>query len=593
MIRRPGPLMPSAVWWRRRRARSRARRRAPPAPSVGGIPPAASALAFFPAPRPGSFDLPEPALWEGRPQRRRSRPPPAYHDVRPAERPALALLVDEALAQGVLRLLPEQVEPNLRLVVKAKDGRAKLMADARAANKTFSRPPRCRWPRPSDVVGALPSLGDGPFCFATLDIRRFYDSLRLPHSLRSTFVTYVTDPETGTRRDLAFNVLPFGWSWAPFLAQQVSTSLVASWLRESGFRGSVLASVYFDDVLLASRQDDSSTLRRAALSLQAFLQSHGLLVNLAKSSLVPGPVARYLGFTLCARGTATVSNGVGPRDVRRALNGRSSWRTRATVVGAIRWHRPRVAPLLRPLEMTLRSPGSLYVPRAAIGAAAEAALIARSQPVTPTPPVGVFAKGDSVSRVLVFVDASATSGRAGYVLCEADRVCAVRSLTIPRWVRSPVDAAPERLQQVCELFALVCAVGFAFSLRSATASSEPPLVVSDSTSAIFSLLRGRARDLRRSLILRRALHYRRFDLAYIVSSSNPADGPSRAADATVSARDVAVALSRLSPPPQLWPRSCVPPLGLLRPPQRVAFCLPSDHVDRPHASMRRPRLTRS
>ena len=104
--------------------------------------------------------------------------------------------------------------------------------------------------------------------------------------------------------------LPFGWSWAPVLAQKEMERLVAAAL--STFTG-VLHLVYYDDVLLASPNPD--LLRNATRACANFLQQHGLLISLHKCVLEPTPVIDWIGKRFQHR---VVSN---TADRRRQLAG--------------------------------------------------------------------------------------------------------------------------------------------------------------------------------------------------------------------------------------------------------------------------------
>ena len=589
-------MRPPALWWRRRVQRRRALRRPAPPSAVASLPLRKPQLTFVPAVAPGSFQLPPFEVTEYRPLRPLQRPLPRFHDVEIQRRHLLVRLADEAVQQGVLRELPTAVEATVRLVVKPKGSQAKLMADARVANRTVVplRPPRCVWPRPADVVKSLSALGSGPYVYVTVDIRRFFDSLRLPASLVDAFTTYITDP-SGARRYFAYSALPFGWSWAPLVAQQVSVSLVGQWLRSGGWYDRVVAAVYFDDVLIAARADAAPLLARASASLVSYLAAHGLVVNRDKSILDPMPSVSYLGFNLHADGSATVASAISAARVRATLNGVVSRRTRAQVVGAIRWHRPRVSPWLRRLEMTLVCPRPMRTPRAVVVAASRAASIARTARLSPTAPIGVVEPGDLSNRTLVFSDASAVAGLVGIVVVVGTELMSVASIPIPRWVLQPVDAAPERLQQVAELYGAIEATFVALSLRRQEDNGRP-VVVTDSTSALFTLLRGKARDLRRSVLLRRVVSCGGYELGYVRSEDNPADGPSRSSSARVANSAARAAVDCVTRPPGLWPATCIPITGLFRPPRRVRVAVPQGSADKPHERMKlsalKPQSTR-
>ena len=622
----------TAFHWRLRRrvkARLRAREieeaeRAVHA-SVGvDLPTRPPEVRFVPLDPPGALALGPVRFDMRRPVKASQPPPPLYHEVRPHLRPVQWQLVQEALAQNVLERLPDRSvrDPSVRLVVKAKGDRYRLMADARNVNLNFvtARAPRCVWPTPSSVVAAIPALGRGPYFYATVDIRRFYDSLILPSELRGVFTSYVESP-SGERVDVAFSRLPFGWAWAPYFAQLRMTGIVEDFLREyderrpeQRVRWSVLVAVYFDDVLFVSRT--ACVLADVSAGFVAHVERVGLQVSKEKSVLQPSPSARWLGFRFDDDGTAVVASAISPARVRAALNGPTTLRRRQATLGAIRWHRPRVGPWLRALETSLSTTRITTLPRSAVNSAAKAAAMARAARLRPKAPIGVYEAGNQY-EVVMFVDAAAAAGRAGFLLVESDRLTAVDSLRIPGWALGGGVVDDHRCQQLAELFALTVALRYvAETFPSEPDERELPqsrwlrrpewqaphprvLVVSDSTSAIFSVLRSRASDHRRALLLRPIVGVEGVDLGYVPSELNPADAPSRGVivPAVRSATGaipfgVRAGLDAIRKPPGLWPRCLLRPVGLFRPHRRLVLKIPADHVDRPHESMHNPRRVR-
>ena len=557
------------------RRRRRAARRPLPRASVPGLPErgldAPLRVSSTAAPAVAGLEwLP----WPGRPLKAVERAPlhpSAAWPMRSADVPRARALVDEALRRGVLvpSLLPGTT---VRPIVRPKNDGVRLMADCRYVNRAFHafRPPTLRWPSVPSIVSAIARLpGDGPLWYCTLDIDKCYDSIALPDSLRDVFRLSLPDRPHDV---VAYARLPFGWSWAPYLCQRLVVEIV----RQAKLPDAAVIAVYFDDILVAARSRAAAV--DATNAIASVLCRAGFRIS-PKSRRTPAPTAAFIGFTFDRSGFAQVSSMMTAAAVRAALNGPTRPRTRARVAGAIAWCGARVGPLLRPLIDAIASPVR-FVPRAAVNAAASAAALMRAEIVRPDRAAVSVSCVETLSPTsIVFVDAAAATGRAGIVRVDLPSLrVRVSSVELPPWLCQ--DLGVVAAQQLAELWALVSTV-------SECADPRRTLFVSDSTSALFSALRCRAADRRRADVLRRAVAWKGVHIAWIPSTRNPADAPSRSARARPPSRAIIrAALAAIADPPGLWPRSRLAIHGLIERHRHMVVKVPAGHVDRTYAEMK-------
>ena len=147
---------------------------------------------------------------------------------------------------------PPNVPPTMSLFLKPKDEHtARVICDLRPLNGLYPcNPPAFRLP---SIGGLVPTTRGWPDCYFTkLDISAYVHSLSLsPSDLRR-----LCPPNMPThpfvfhykQQSWVWIRLPFGWIWAPALAQQQMTKLVSTALLA---HPAVLGLVYYDDVLLA------------------------------------------------------------------------------------------------------------------------------------------------------------------------------------------------------------------------------------------------------------------------------------------------------------------------------------------------------
>jgi hypothetical protein len=129
-----------------------------------------------------------------------------------------------------------------------------------------------------------PSRGVLPQFAVKVDLASAYWQVPLHPNLRDRF--------GGTCDNVSFfswSVLPFGWSWSPFIFFLVMRCvLIVLWSR------GVWVAAYMDDiVVLGATQSECA--RNAQLTL-SLLERLGFVVNHSKSCLVPSSAVRFLGF---------------------------------------------------------------------------------------------------------------------------------------------------------------------------------------------------------------------------------------------------------------------------------------------------------
>ena len=220
---------------------------------------------------------------------------PTAHAARPTTiSDAMDACIRNLSTECVIALSPSALPPTMSLFLKPKDEHtARVICDLRPLNGLYPRnPPAFRLPS----IGGLVSTTRGwPDCYFTkLDISAYFHSLSLsPSDLRR-----LCPPNMPThpfvfhykQQSWVWIRLPFGWSWAPALAQQQMTDLVSTALLA---HPAVLGLVYYDDVLLACT--DPTTLSDATHYLVNFLGEHNLKVAQHKCCLTPQREIDWIG----------------------------------------------------------------------------------------------------------------------------------------------------------------------------------------------------------------------------------------------------------------------------------------------------------
>lgn len=512
---------------------------------------------FIPQDPPGLVFLPHPTFQPFRPPSAapdRGGRTPRTAVPRPGS--TLSSLLAEARDHGVVRPAPPATRATMSLLVAAKGSRAKLMADARPLNALpVPYPPPRRWLRRDDVESALRGRS---WYFCTLDVRRCFDSIVVPSALRPLLTVHVRAAPGAQPTALSFSRLPFGWAWAPVLAQELVERIVTAALPKP--RDAVVA-VYLDDILVAAAT--ATRAEAVAAAIATALSAAGFSVAEEKSQLSAAQQVEYIGFRWSSCGTSTPIAPCTPAEVRAALCGRPlTTRLAARVAGRVLWGAPYLAPFLLPLRVA--QPGS-PTPRAAINAAAAAASLAARALSSPTGEWRAFKAGDRLGPAVIFTDAAASVGMAAVVLVVRNRRPVVRSWRIPAWATRGVRDA--RDQQVGELYALSRAVRLLVARGHWDCT-----VVSDSASALWTALRMRPRSHTQAALLRPLAELRakhpglRMRFAFTPSEANPADPASRGIRSLSAAKGPLAAAYRegVRPPPGYLPGSCIAPRGLMR-----------------------------
>jgi hypothetical protein len=134
--------------------------------------------------------------------------------------------------------------------VLKKNGRGRLVVNAKPVNKYFKPPPKMQIPPIHDIISYIMSNEVA----ATADARAFFYQIPLAEQLRPYFGVRSSKGGRGAVFQSAFTVLPMGWSWAPALAQHVANIVVGS----SGM-------AWVDNFVIAGTREDFSAKRAAFL----------------------------------------------------------------------------------------------------------------------------------------------------------------------------------------------------------------------------------------------------------------------------------------------------------------------------------------
>ena len=209
--------------------------------------------------------------------------------------------MDECLtnlsAEGIISELPGMHDPTMSLFLKPKDeNTARVICDLRPLNAAYDRkPPRFHLP---SVAFLLQSTRFWTrTLFTKLDVTAYFHSLLLADADLPMLIPvgFTGDPFVFTYRGQSWSWrrLPFGWSWAPCLAQRQMELLISEAM--TGFPG-VLWMVYYDDLLLASENPD--LLSAATKACVDHLLSRNLLLSLHKCTVDPSSRIEWVGKEL-------------------------------------------------------------------------------------------------------------------------------------------------------------------------------------------------------------------------------------------------------------------------------------------------------
>lgn len=182
--------------------------------------------------------------------------------------------------------------------VSKKNGRLRLIVDARRANAHFSEPTHVNLST-GDGLGGIEIGDDDTLCIATADLKDAFYHLSLPAEIRDFFtLTAVRASDVGitslggrklskfARITPRLAVVPMGWSWALFLCQSVHEALaLKAGLREENRlrdrqpapRPDVFHTQYVDNMIVMGT--DEKKVESSFKSATKVLRDSGLQVH--------------------------------------------------------------------------------------------------------------------------------------------------------------------------------------------------------------------------------------------------------------------------------------------------------------------------
>jgi len=505
--------------------------------------------------------------------------------------------VAEMLAQGVITPSPLSTLPVPRPIgrlftIEKAPGKLAIVFDLKSFNKTQpARPPATRLPSLTDIQRAILSLSRSsqgrPLLMAKIDITRFYDSMVLPY--KTTKSSWPQNPSSFPLFTFYFegtiyryNRLPFGWDFAPYIAQNTSLTLVRRACAQIRPTSMTYIFTYMDDILILGSA--AFDVQLATSAVVASVESAGFIINRNKSVIKPTSKLSFLGHTFDLSIGGSPSSASESSTLLSILHLGSSLTPNPApvpppvllsplllspssvlaLVGLIVWSSRRSLPFLQPVFRYLccfqRSPRRPVAVRPSVSSAlrSAASFAARdhwsSSRWVPIPRP-ILRCGLPPSATF-FCDASASRGLAGAV--SLDGVSLRRVWRVPCWVFSRRFNRHDA-QQSAELFALTETLVVALSL------GVPALVVADSTSSVAAVLRfssgafspHRARLLRRLALACVAAPHHDISFAFVPSQQNPADCLTFDPPNWAMCRHRLGTLDRILPVPGLPPRPCL------------------------------------
>lgn len=247
----------------------------------------------------------------------------------------------------------------MSLFLKGKDQHTtRVLCDLRPLNRLYNcTPPSFSLPRVHTVEEVAHQWTQ--VWFTKMDISAYFHSLMLdkadvpllsPEGCNSPIFTFEYKGQC-----FEWLRLPFGWSWAPAIAQATMQAIVNESLR---LYPQVLRLVYYDDVLLAAPQPD--VLRQATQVCCLALEQNGLRISRHKCVFEPEQSVTWLGKVIkpfCVHNST--ERMIKLADVTRTMANCRSHRTMRHIVGWLQWfashHRGACRPLL-PLYAQLHDP---------------------------------------------------------------------------------------------------------------------------------------------------------------------------------------------------------------------------------------------
>ena len=247
--------------------------------------------------------------------------------------PAMDSCIDNLSSEHIISFSNCPLPPTMSLFLKPKDAHsARVICDLRPLNNRYKcLPPSFALPTVSELV-CTTRFWEACF-FTKLDISAYFHSLELqPHHLQALSPPNVRQPFIFTYygKTWSWERLPFGWSWAPALAQAQMRELADQALASYP---DIMTLVYYDDILLAS--PSPSRLVQATSALVAYLKLRGLRLADHKCVLTPVTTVDWIGKHISHGVVANTESRV--RQLAGVLHGLSLCRSARLLRKIIGW----------------------------------------------------------------------------------------------------------------------------------------------------------------------------------------------------------------------------------------------------------------
>ena len=257
----------------------------------------------------------------------------------PQLRDAVRLAMDQGHLRPVSKTFLRGYAPVF--TVRKSNGSHRLVFDGRKLNRAMPPPPTFNLP----TIRTISRLIKPSYLLASIDLKDAFWTIPLNKKF-SRLCGFRLD-----NQDYAFNKLPFGLSWAPWLFTQFLHPVLQR-IRRSFPKIVVFA--YLDDILLAG---PPQLLRSAVKGAIRMIQDSGFTVNLSKSVTEPQTSIQYLGLKYTPSLGAFDIPTLKARSLRRRL--RSAHKLRKIrhiqgLISSVRFYaiaNPALAPLLRNAQL--------------------------------------------------------------------------------------------------------------------------------------------------------------------------------------------------------------------------------------------------
>lgn len=216
------------------------------------------------------------------------RRPPPYAPREPTRRAAFFTEINRLISKGVLVNCPAPrfFSPLFLIPKPGKPGQFRLITDFRRCNDLQQRPPSFRM----ETIQLLPFLCSPGAYFCSLDIADAYFAVPIAPQHQPFFALHILD-ECNVAHVYMLTVIPFGWSWSPYLFTTLLRP-VSSFLR----RHRIVCSWYLDDSIVIAQQREQA--RADATFTKGTLQAAGFPLNERRTSTEPVQSGDHLGFLI-------------------------------------------------------------------------------------------------------------------------------------------------------------------------------------------------------------------------------------------------------------------------------------------------------